>query len=61
MKKYMVVYVIDGEENAWFSDDKEKAEQFRMDVSCGMGGYAEVYERMPETEVMYGAYEFSYA
>ena len=60
MKKYMVVYVIDGEENAWFSDDREKTEQFRLDVECGVGGYAEVYKYAEESEDECGGYEFLY-
>lgn len=50
MKKYMVVYIIEGEQHAIFSDDMEKVEQFRMDTECGMGGYAEVYVRSEPTE-----------
>ena len=45
MKKYMVVYVFEGKQDAAFFDDMNKAESFRMDLSCGLGGFAEVYER----------------
>lgn len=60
MKKYMVVYVIDGEENAWFSDDSTAAENFKMDVECGASGYAEVYKYEDESEDECGGYEFLY-
>lgn len=57
MKKYMIVYstpedinqftgeIIPSEQSAIFTDDREKAEQVRMDCECGLGGYAEVYRR----------------
>ena len=50
MKKYMVVYSIDGEPGAMFTDDSEKAEDFRMNTECGMGGLAEVYIRQEPSE-----------
>lgn len=50
MKKYMVVFVIDGEQEAMFFDDYHKAESFKMDTECGLGGLAEVYERQEPTE-----------
>lgn len=49
MKKYMVVYSVEGHAGAAFFDDMTAAEQFRMDTECGMGGYAEVYERQTPT------------
>lgn len=56
MKRFMVVYSIPGDVSfegdpipgktcAAFFDHVAEAEQFRMDCECGMGGYAEVYER----------------
>lgn len=50
MKKYMVV--IDGEDgtSAAFTDDREKAEQTRMDAECGMGYRAQVYQWYPRSE-----------
>lgn len=49
MKKYMLVYIIDGEHGARFSDSYIEVCNAKMDVECGIGGYAEIYERM-ETE-----------
>ena len=50
MAKYMVVVKTDdGETFANFFEEYIKAENYRMDCECGMGWYAEVYERV-ETE-----------
>lgn len=49
MKKYMVVYKIDCETNAYFTDDSIKADNFRMDCECGMGGIAQVYKWYPRS------------
>ena len=46
----MLVFVVEGEQDAFFSDSLEVVEQSKMDIECGMGGYAEVYERV-ETEI----------
>ena len=61
MKKYMVVTKIEGSQGACFFDELTKAEQYRMDAECGMGGYAEVYEYKEETEEDCGGYEFIYS
>ena len=65
MKKYMVVYTIPAEINeltgekipeeqrAIFTDDLRKADQFKMDCECGLGGYAEVYHRVGRTNKRY--------
>lgn len=45
MKKFMVVFRIDGEQGTNFFDDWNSAEAFRMDVECGVGGYVETYQR----------------
>lgn len=45
MKKYMVVCLVDGETSTAFFDGIMEADNYRMDVECGLGGYAEVYER----------------
>lgn len=50
MKKYMVVYQQDLITCAVFFDEFEKAQQFKMDCECGMGWYAEVYERKKDEE-----------
>lgn len=44
----MVVYRIEGECGAAFFDSMQKAERFRMDTECGMGGRAQVYRWIPE-------------
>lgn len=49
MKKYMLVFVTEDGEEAIFGDDYLKMINSKMDVECGLGGYAELYERM-ETE-----------
>lgn len=46
LKKYMVVYHSDDAKTcAAFFDTWKGAEDFRMNCECGMGWYAEVYER----------------
>lgn len=49
MKKYMIVYKADGEQSVIFSDDSFKVEQIRMDIECGLGGYAQVYKWYPRS------------
>ena len=50
MKKYMVVMMFEGEQSAFFTDDLNKAENARQNTECGMGGLAEVYERVSNAE-----------
>ncbi len=60
MQRYMVV-IYDGQGTAAiFTDDLDKAEDYRMNSECGMGWHAEVYER---TEIEEGltAYQFMYS
>lgn len=46
MKKYMVITrTDDGSAFAAFFDTYDEADGFKMDGECGMGYYAEVYER----------------
>lgn len=52
MKKYMIVYEIkddheglDPVQGASFADDYTEARNKKMDVECGLGGYAELYVR----------------
>ncbi len=46
MKKYMVIYHSDeAKTHAAFFDTWQGAEDFRMNCECGMGWYAETYER----------------
>ena len=49
MRQYMVVTRVDGKTSAAFFDDCEKAEQYRMDCECGMGGFAQVYKWFPRS------------
>ena len=58
MKKYMVVMNVNGKQGAVFFDKITDAEQFRMDIECGVGGRAQVYEWQDETVNECGAYEF---
>ena len=48
MKRYMIVYIIDGEQGAHFCDEYTDAYNFSMDVDVAMGGYAEIYERIQD-------------
>lgn len=52
MKKYMIVYEIkddheglDSVHGASFADDYTEAKNKKMDIECGLGGYAEIYGR----------------
>lgn len=55
MKKYMIVYEIkddheglDPVQGALFADDYTEAKNKKMDIECGLGGYAEIYTRTGE-------------
>ena len=52
MKKYMLVYIIEGEQGAKFSNNYLEISNAKMDVECGMGGYAEIYKRIEVEEGM---------
>lgn len=58
MTKYMVIINTDDGPEAYFTDDAEKAEDTRMNSECGMGWYAEVYERIDDEEG--SRYELAY-
>ena len=46
MKRYMVITKDEaGEVHVIFFDDLHDAEYYRQNAECGMGWYAEVYER----------------
>ena len=45
MKKYMIVYTIEGSPGASFKDTYDEARGAKMDIECGLGGYAEIYGR----------------
>lgn len=58
MKKYMIVWKDEeGNQGAHFTDSYTAAEQTRMDMECGMGWYAEIYERTTDEDGM-STYEF---
>lgn len=63
MKKYMAVYVIDGEQNAKFFDKLSDVDEFKMNAECGMGGLVEVYKRHEPTgkNDYRDGYEFMYS
>lgn len=45
MKKYMVIGYADGQTFTMFAETYPEAAQKRMDIECGLGGYAELYIR----------------
>ena len=45
MKKYMIVYTIEENNGASFAEDYTEAKNKKMDIECGLGGYAEIYGR----------------
>lgn len=45
MKQFMIVYRIDEGMGSAFADDYQEAKQKKQDIECGLGGYAEIYER----------------
>ena len=45
MKRYMLVCKVTGEQFVLFADTDTDAHNTYMDVSCGIGGDCEVYER----------------
>lgn len=59
MKKYMVVFLADGNETvANFFDTYTEAKNAYMDMECGLGWYAEIYERMEIEEEGYKEKEY---
>ena len=57
MERYMVIAQDEaGEVHVNFFGDLHDAEYFRQNAECGMGWYAEVYERTP-----YDGYRLVYA
>ena len=49
MKLYMLIYVTEDGQSAMFGDDYYVMLKSKMDIECGLGGYAELYKRV-ETE-----------
>lgn len=45
MNRYMIVYRIEEGCGACFADDYSEARNKKMDIECGLGGYAEIYIR----------------
>lgn len=60
MEEYMVVSRCEGSTYAKFFNDYSEAEQYRIDVECGIGGYLEVYERTTNEDGII-SYTFLYA
>ena len=56
MKKYMIVYRIDEGMGAAFSDSYQEAKSKKMDIECGLGGYAEIYAREEHEDAGYSEY-----
>ena len=45
MKNFMIVFVVDGKQSALFADTYIEAQDIKIDIECGLGGYSEIYER----------------
>lgn len=64
MKKFMVVTMVEGNTCASFFATLNEAEDHRMNVVCGLGGIAQVYELMYHGDAVkdggYGFYDFIY-
>ena len=60
MKKYMLVCKGQGEQFVLFYDTIAEAHNTHMDVSCGLGGLCEVYERTIDEDGV-ESYVFLYA
>lgn len=45
MKRFMIVGMIDEEMVTTYADDYTEARDKKMEIECGFGGYAELYER----------------
>lgn len=45
MKKYMLLFTLDGKTGAKFTDDPKEVERLRFDAECGLGCTCEVYRR----------------
>ena len=50
MRKFMLVCKAEGEQFVLFADTEAEAHDACMDVSCGLGGVCEVYERTMDAE-----------
>lgn len=45
MKKFMIVGKADGEQFTSYADTYNEARNQKMNIECGLGGYAEIYSR----------------
>lgn len=45
MKSFMLIGIIEEQQFARFSDNYNEISAWKMDVECGLGGYAEIYIR----------------
>ena len=52
MKKYMLIVLFEGETSTHFYDEYIAASNARMDAECGLGAYAELYERTTDEDGM---------
>lgn len=59
MKKYMMITLYEGQQGVSFYDSYDAAFGAHMDAECGLGAYAEVYERQDGPEG--GQYVLLYA
>ncbi len=59
MKKYMVITLYEGQQGVSFYDSFDAAQDAHMNAECGLGAYAEVYERQDGPEG--GQYVMIYA
>ena len=53
MKRYMVIYVEDGTQRMIATESLSEAREFHFGITCGIGVYCEVYERMYDEEEGY--------
>ena len=58
MKKYMIIMSTEDGQDVFFSDDYQKAMNAKMDVECGLGGIAQLYELMADDETGISSYVF---
>lgn len=56
LRKYMIVSATDEGSGASFADTYDAAREIRLGIECGLGGYAEIYERKEDDGL--GWYEF---
>ena len=62
MKRYMIIGIVNGEQFAKFTDSYSEAENMRMNIECGLGGYAGIHEliKTEDTEDAPGVSEYKF-